>query len=272
MTQLTSPPTQSRDHKSFLHDLKFDLQPVAEGPRHGMVGTFVVTPEMLAPDSGRVLVGVLATIADVAMGSPLSNVEGKSVVGLTVDLVMRTFGVTGPGTYDVEARVVKRGRTISVADTTFTSGGVTIGHSLATFMPIVIDGPLAMPMPKEGARIGDGELDAPFVDALGIEVEAPGVASVARRPYTLQPAGTIQGGVICTLAEVAAQSLLGAPIADLDVRFLAQVKVGPGRAVAERLDDKTARIIVTDAGRDDGNDDGSPTGSRPTAYAIARAV
>jgi acyl-coenzyme A thioesterase PaaI-like protein len=157
--------------------------------------------------------------------------------------------------------VLKRGRTIAVAETTFAVGGTAVGHCLATFMPKVIDGPLAMPAPKPGARLGEGELEAPFAESLAVVVERPGVAAVARRPYTLQPAGTIQGGVVCTLAEVAAQSILGGPIVDLDVRFLAQVKVGPGRAVAERLDDRTARVVVTDAGTPD---------PRPTAYAIAR--
>jgi acyl-coenzyme A thioesterase PaaI-like protein len=251
---------EAQDTRSFLHDLKFELLPT----EHGMTGTFVVTPEMIVPGTEQVHVGVLATVADVAMGTPVSNVEGQRVVGLTIDLVTRVLGPIGPGTYDVDATVLKRGRTIAVADTTFATSGAVVGHCLATFMPKVIDAPLAMPMPKKGVRLGDGVLDAPFADSLGIVVEQPGVASVARRPYTLQPAGTIQGGVVCTLAEVAAGSILGGPIADLDVRFLAQVKVGPGRAVAEPLDDATARVTVTDAGSSDA------LSGRPTAYAIAR--
>jgi acyl-coenzyme A thioesterase PaaI-like protein len=252
----------AQESKSFLHDLKFELFPT----EHGMTGTFEVTPQMIVPGTGQVHAGILATVADVAMGTPVSNVQGERVVGLTIDLVTRVLGAIGPGTYDVDATVLKRGRTIAVADTTFTSAGKAVGHCLATFMPRVIDGPLAMPMPKQGARLGDGVLEAPFADSLGIVVEQPGVAVVDRRPYTLQPAGTIQGGVVCTLAEVAAQSILGGTITDLDVRFLAPVKVGPGRAVAERLDDATARIIVTDAG----TPDASSGLGRPTAYAIAR--
>jgi len=248
--------------KSFLHDLKFDLRPtVQEGPGRGMTGTLDVTPEMLVAGSDRVQLGVLATVADVAMGTPISDVVGKPVIGLTVDLVVRCLRPLGPGTYGIDARVLKRGRTISVAETTFLDGADVVGHSIATFMPVEIDGPLAMPMPEKGPRIGEGDLDTSFVDALGVVVERPGVAMVDRRPYTLQPAGTIQGGVVCTLVEVAAQSLLGGPIADLDVRFLAQVKHGPGRAEAERLDDRSARVIVTDAGSGD---------PRATAYAIAR--
>jgi len=261
---VTDAPRQ--DDKSFLHDLKFELR----ATEHGTAGTCWITEQMLVPGTERAYVGVLATIADVAMGSPVSDVAGKRLVGLTVDLVMRCLRPIGPGEYQVDARVVKRGRTLAVAEATFlagstVSGGTVVGHSLATFMPIEIDGPLAMPMPKGRDRIGDGELDLPFAESLGVVVESPGVATVARRPYTLQPAGTIQGGVVCTLAEVAAESMLGAPIADLDVRFLAQVKVGPGRAVAERIDDRTCRVVVTDAG------DASKVG-RPTAYAIARTA
>lgn len=244
--------------KSFLHDLRFDLQPT----EHGMAGTFEVTAEMLVPGTDTVQVGILATVADVAMGTPVSDVIGKNIVGLTVDLVVRSFGRIPVGAFALDARVLKRGRTLAVAETTFLArAGEAVGHCLATFMPIEIDGPLAMPMPARGARIGDGRLDAPFIDALGVVVERPGVATVDRRPYTLQPAGTIQGGVVCTLAEVAAQSLLGGPIGDLDVRFLSQVKHGPARASAERLDDRTARVVVCDAGSGD---------PRSTAYAIAR--
>lgn len=260
MTSAQTDPDAQRT-KSFLHDMKFDLRPT----EHGMAGTFEVTEEMLVPGTGRVQLGVLATVADVAMGTPVSDVLGKSIVGLTVDLVVRSFGDLGVGSHRLDARVIKRGRTLAVAETTFFAGAgnspAVAGHSLATFMPIEIDGPFAMPMPKRGARIGDGALGAPFVDALGVVVERPGVATVDRRPYTLQPAGTIQGGVVCTLAEVAAQSLLGGPVADLDVRFLAQVKHGPARATAERLDERNARVVIVDAGSGD---------PRPTAHAIAR--
>lgn len=246
--------------KSFLHDLRFDLRPT----EHGMAGTFEVTAEMLVPGTDGVQLGVLATVADVAMGTPVSDVIGKRIVGLTVDLVVRCFRGLGVGTHRLDARVLKRGRTLAVAETTFLAGATdaeVAGHCLATFMPLEIDGPLAMPMPERGARIGAGTLDATFVDALGVVVERPGVATVDRRPYTLQPAGTIQGGVICTLAEVAAGSLLGGSLADLDVRFLSQVKHGPARATAERLDDRSARVVVVDAGS---------SNPRPTAYAIAR--
>src|SRR5688500_10905559 len=101
--------------KSFLHDLKFDLRPT----EHGMAGTFDVTEQMLIPGTDRMQLGVLATVADVAMGTPVSDVVGKRVVGLTVDLVVRCFQGIGVGSHRLDARVLKRGRTLAVAETTF---------------------------------------------------------------------------------------------------------------------------------------------------------
>lgn len=208
--------------------------------------------------------GILATIADVAMGSPLSHSrDDTSTIALTVDLVTRALAPIGPGRYDVAATVLKHGRSLAITECTMrddSSDGRIVAHSVATFMPIELEGSLVLPA-SSGSTVGAGTLAEPYADAVGIAVEWPGVATVERRPYTLQPAGTIQGGVVCSLVEVAAASLLGGAVTDLEVRFLGQVRTGPARATAERLDDTTARVVVTDDGRGDG---------RPTAFAVAR--
>lgn len=247
MTKSTSP--------SFLHDLDFDYQPHGDGLR----GTVTIRPEMLAPESDQASISVIASVADVITGIPLSA-RSDGQFALTVDLTTRILVPFGVGTYETTSTVIKRGRTISVAEATVERDGTTIAHSWATFMPI----PASMKLPISEQRIGGAaQLDAPFFESLGISSDAPGVASVDHHPYVLQPSGTIQGGVICALAEAAGQSLLGYPITDLDLRYLAAVRIGPGRAVAELLDDRTARIVVTDAGAET---------DRPTAVGIARAT
>ena len=51
--------------------------------------------------------------------------------------------------------------------------------------------------------------------------------------------GTVQGGILATLGELAAESLWAGDeahlVADLDIRFLNRVKVGPVRATARRV-------------------------------------
>lgn len=241
---------------TFLHDLEFDFEPTERGLR----GALTLTPQVMAPESGSLLLSVLATVADVFTGSPLSRAEPPTVP-LTVDLVVRLLRPVGVGRYTVEASVVKAGRTIILTEATVRDGDQTVAHSWVTFVPFELPGP----MPSGSAaqpRIGAGGLDRMFLDAIGVVVVEPGVATIDKDPYTMQPAGTIQGGAISGLVEAAATSVLGSPLQDLDLRFLTTVKTGPARATATRLDDRSARITVVDVG-------GDP--DRPTAVAIGRS-
>ena len=54
--------------RTFLHDLQFDF----EASEDGMLGTVTLTPAMLAPGSDRPLLSVLATVADVFTGMPVT--------------------------------------------------------------------------------------------------------------------------------------------------------------------------------------------------------
>jgi acyl-coenzyme A thioesterase PaaI-like protein len=80
-----------------------------------------------------------------------------------------------------------------------------------------------------------------------------------RDPYVLQPAGTIQGGAVALVAELAAETLSGRAVDDLQIRFLSTVRTGPARSSARSLTRDTVRAEVRDAG----------TG-RLTSVAIAR--
>lgn len=256
-----SEPTSARLDRSdpartFIHDLEFDYEPIERGMR----GTLTLTPEMMAPESESALVSVLATVADVFTGMPLS-LSSPSTVPLTVDLVTRVLRPVPLGRYAIEAHVVKPGRTITLTEAIIRDHDETVAHCWATFVPFE----LPWPMPTSSAsrtRVGDGGLGRTFMDAIGVVVEAPGVATIAKDAYTIQPAGTIQGGAISGLIEAAATSVLGAPLRELDVRFLATVKTGPARATAVKLDAHSARVTVVDVGGDH---------DRPTAVAIGRS-
>jgi acyl-coenzyme A thioesterase PaaI-like protein len=115
-------------------------------------------------------------------------------------------------------------------------------------------------LPPVDRQFDTGGFDRPFAEQLGARVVGPGVVEMDRDPYVLQPAGTIQGGAVALVAELAASSVSGGAVTDLQIRYLSAVRVGPARSSARRLAPDVVRVEVRDAGRHD----------RLTAVAIAR--
>jgi acyl-coenzyme A thioesterase PaaI-like protein len=222
-------------------------------------GEFEVTEEMLGPD-GALRASILATQADMICGA-LANRASAPRVPLTVDLTVHRVEPVGVGTLAMASRILRAGRRTVVAEAAFVAGGERpLVLSQATFMP--------SPNPvDEQPFVGDRDggrpsLTRPFPDQLGIRVLAPGLAELDRVPYTMQPTGTIQGGGIAAVAEVAAETASGAAVVDIDVRFLAAVRVGPARAAAEVLGGGRVRVEVRDRGH----------GDRLTATLMARVA
>ena len=79
----------------------------------------------------------------------------------------------------------------------------------------------------------DGSMPADFPQRVGVRTVAPGITELERRPFLVQAAGSLQGGMVALLGETAAESLTGRPVVELDARFFTGVRVGPGRATAE---------------------------------------
>jgi acyl-coenzyme A thioesterase PaaI-like protein len=67
----------------------------------------------------------------------------------------------------------------------------------------------------------------------------------------MQPAGTIQGGAVALLVELAAASLADRPVTSLQIRYLSAVRGGPARTSAHALNADTVRVEVRDAGSAD---------------------
>jgi acyl-coenzyme A thioesterase PaaI-like protein len=217
-----------------------------EGDR--CVGGFEVTPQMLGPD-GCVRASILATEADL-VGGALSNRASEPRIPLTVDLTVHRIEPVGTGRLTMVGRLLKVGRRTTVAEVFFSAGDerpLFVSH--ATFMP--------SPDPKDSQpfsgdrNAGAPSLAQPFVDQLGVRAVSPGVAEIDRTPYTMQPTGTIQGGALAAVAEVAAEGAMGRPVADLEVRYLSAVRVGPARATAETVGPGRARVEVRDRGNAD---------------------
>jgi acyl-coenzyme A thioesterase PaaI-like protein len=213
------------------------------------IGWFEVTDSLRVPGSGQARAAVLATLSDVYTGV-LAGAVVAPRTALTVDLTLRILADVGAERYDVVARVLRSGQRTTVAEAEFVDPqtGELVAFSHATFM--------ASPRPQDlialpGAHVSAGTMRGPISEELGIVVGAPGEAEVSRGAYVNQPTGTIQGGVLAVLAEVAAESLTSRRVVDLEVRYLSAIRVGPARATARSLNDETVRVEVRDAGNDD---------------------
>ncbi|MBV9953499.1 MAG: hypothetical protein JO291_16210 [Acidimicrobiia bacterium] len=85
---------------------------------------------------------------------------------------------------------------------------------------------------------------------------ATGRFELERTPYVANSIGTINGGVLAVLVEVAAEAVSPGRVAtDVQIHFLSQLKVGPAQTRADVLrhagDHTVVSVEVVDAGNDD---------------------
>jgi uncharacterized protein (TIGR00369 family) len=193
-------------------------------------GRAQVVPGMCVPGTPFVRIGVLAILADLASGQPESG-----PVTPTTDLSVHLVEVRPMEWVNLEATVLKAGASLLFVETMLTADDERepFATSLATFMTRPVER-LDRPGPV------DVRLEMPFAARIGAEVLAPGVVEMAPRDDILNAFhGTVQGGILATLGELAAESLWADDeahlVTDLDIRFLNRVKVGPVRATARRI-------------------------------------
>jgi acyl-coenzyme A thioesterase PaaI-like protein len=231
-----------------------------EFQRDRVVGSFEAVPELCAPGRPTVRTAVLLTIADMAAGS-ISSAATAPRICLTLDLSVRVLG-PAVGHIDVESRVLKSGKNTTVAETLFRCGQDVVALSLSTFVASPRPGDVMEVPPLSFRRYGPSVLQAPLAEQVGSRLVAPGVAEIDRAPYVMNPAGTVQGGIVALLAELATESLPGVSgvVNELDVRYLSATRVGPARATAVEVGDRTARVELHDPGN----------GDRLTAVVLAR--
>jgi acyl-coenzyme A thioesterase PaaI-like protein len=232
---------------AFVGDLGFGQ--CIEGD--AMVGEVEVNDTVRVPGTRLVRPSVLATVADIAAGS-LATRDTYPKPALTVDLTVRSLGVVEGGMLAMAARILKLGRSTIVGEAWFSEPGserpVVVSH--ATFTPSPRPQDLHEELPF-GRPFSPGAMTRPFAEQLGTRILEPGVVEVDRLPYVMQPWGTLQGGVVALLGELAAESLVGTPVVDLEVRYLSAVRVGPARTSAMVVGHSTVRVEVHDAGSDD---------------------
>jgi acyl-coenzyme A thioesterase PaaI-like protein len=220
-----------------------------------------ITSTLLTSDGTGIRVSVLASFADLTTGSIASTALAPRIP-LTVSLRIHRASMLAPDSLVATGRVVSLGRTHAVLEAEFCAGGTMepVASSVVSFM--------ASPRPGDvfGAPIRDfsarGNITAPFADQLGAVVLAPGMVELERRPYVMQGSGTVQGGALALVAELAAESAVGRSVLDLDLSYLAAVRHGPVRSTVRVLDARTIRVELVDAG----------ASNRLAVLAIARTV
>lgn len=95
-----------------------------------------------------------------------------------------------------------------------------------------------------------GSMPVAFPDHIGMRVVEPGVTEIEHGPFLQQASGSLQGGAVALLGELAAESLTRRPVLDLDTRYLTAVRQGPGRATAVEIGGGLVRAEVRDVGMD----------------------
>ena len=213
-----------------------------------MHGEVAISDVIRVPGTSMVRPSVIAKLADVATGA-LAHRTTAPRIALTVDLAVHSLSVPESGRLAMVAHLVKAGRTTIIGESRFAEPGgerpVAIAH--ATFTPS--PRPQDVQADTRGPRTSAPDpLGSPYAEQVGARVVRPGVAEVDHHPAILQASGTIQGGVIALLGELAAESLKGMPVIGLEVRYLSTVRVGPARATATGMGGAVVRVEVRDAG------------------------
>lgn len=210
-----------------------------------------LVPELCLEGTSTPRVATLATLADIVAGMAIQR-RVTPRVPLTVDLDVRQSLHRRVSTIRGVARPLRIGGALSVIEVRFYAGDDIEGpFALSHSRFILSPNPTHRFDPEMHSFTSKRRLSAPLVEALGLELLAPGVVRLAKHPYVLQPAGTIQGGAIALVAELAIETALSNPVVEIDVHYLAATKVGPIESTIDILGHDLARATVVDRGNAD---------------------
>jgi uncharacterized protein (TIGR00369 family) len=223
-----------------------------------------VVPELCAAD-GSVRAGALATLVDVIGGGLAATVAHPDWIA-TADLTLHLVGAATQGSVEARAHVVHAGRTTVVIEVELHDhGGSEIGLATMSFARLPrrdenpdvattrVPGPSTMALPES-------RLQAPLLDELQVRVvdAERGVIEAPIGEWSRNSLGSMQGGVVATLIDAAAEVAAGAAtgesfvVADIQLTYLALARVGPVRsrvdALSKSADVVTTRVELTDEG------------------------
>src|SRR3954451_10935632 len=248
------------DH--LLRDLRFTFEHDADGSRSR--AWMPIVPE-LCTDLGHVRAGALATLGDVISGALAAAAAPPGWIA-TADLTLHVVRAVRPGSVvEARANVLRAGRTTVVLEVALLDEhehDVGIATMRFAVLPRRDTNPEISSIRESSSTmaLAESRLARPLLDALGVHVRdaARGELDVPVREWSLNSMGAMQGGVVATVAEIAAETALRAAtneplvVSDLFVTYLGFGKVGPVRSAVDVLEisagNGSARVDLVDAG------------------------
>jgi acyl-coenzyme A thioesterase PaaI-like protein len=229
----------------FVNDLGFAFDMSEDGM--SMTGEATITDALRSTGTSLPRPSVLATIADCVAGIP-AFVATSPRLAVTLDIAVRIVSNRCGDRLALAGEVVKMGRSTVAAEVRFSdpASQELVAHSYVTFMVSPRPQDVAPPVTR-GMRT-TGSMPIAFPDHIGMRIIEPGVTEIEHGPFLQQASGTLQGGAVALLGELAAESLTQGPVLDLDTRYLSAVRQGPGRATAHSLGAGQVRAEVRDVG------------------------
>jgi acyl-coenzyme A thioesterase PaaI-like protein len=224
-----------------------------------MAARSVADPSLLGRSGRPCGVGALVPIVDLVAGARVSELAGGDWLA-TSDVWLHERSPIEEGPIEIDTRVLRAGKRTIVSAHEVTAGGRPALLATVEFTRIRREASAHTTtearVAKGWTRLGSGPLlTAPLEEACGLRVVDPanGVVELGRSPFVANSTGTLQGGVVALLADVAAAALVGpgTRTVDLQYRFLAPTGDGPARTAAEvvRVDGShhTVQVEVVDA-------------------------
>lgn len=249
--------------RHVLRDLRFEFDRPTPSD---LVVRLPLVPEIL-DELGGVRAGVLGIAVDI-FGGNLSIAAARPDWAVTSELGLHILRPVRKGPVEVRGDVLRSGRTSVVLEARVSDGEeglAALGSMSFTRIERRSDNPeVAEQRPANTTFAAEGSgLRAPLLDVVGVRDVAgqPGSVELDLVPYVMNSVNALQGGLVTTLIEVAAEraarQALRRPVATTDfaIHFLALGKKGPLRAHARvlRVRDEQAllRVELRDLGQAD---------------------
>lgn len=217
-----------------------------------MRGRSTVDVGLLGRDGRPGGVGALVPIVDLVAGIRSTALAGGDWLA-TSDVWLHERSPLERGPIDLSTRVLRAGRRTIVTTVEVSTVGEPIASASVEFTRIRREASAHATTDSRGVpawtRLGGGPLlDEPLGEACGFRVvdAERGRVELDRGPFVANSTGTLQGGVVALLADVAAAAFVGpgSRCVDLEYRFLAPTADGPARTSAELLRVDGAHHVV----------------------------
>jgi acyl-coenzyme A thioesterase PaaI-like protein len=215
-------------------------------------GKAAIGPLLCVPGTPYPRISVLATMVDVVAGS-----RPTGFINPTVDLRLQVMDLVPMSAVRLRCDVLRSGRRLFVGETRLFAGEQEepFARSVVTF----INKPPALgPNGPRPGQTTNPPLRVRIDELLGVrEIDDTTIEIDPIPRLSNGPGGTLQGGVVALLGELATEQALHKDtvvVTDLDIRYLNPVRVGPVQARAELLSDAggeaSAVVRIIDVGDD----------------------